>query len=123
MPARSDSEPRLGYLFEEDPIEDDGLVLAPDGETLVSPALAADLEEPEEDPLMVEARRLDHELDEDDEDDDTVSSMACETCANRHNPPGSGPCVSCDLTTDGDDSNYSAESDQPFKSNEDDNPE
>ncbi len=38
--------------------------------------------------------------------------MACETCANRHNPPGSGPCVNCDLTVDGPDSNYTAETDE-----------
>jgi hypothetical protein len=40
-------------------------------------------------------------------------TMACETCVNRHNPPGSGPCVNCDLTLDGPDSNYSAEAAEP----------
>lgn len=38
-------------------------------------------------------------------------SMACETCMNRHNPPGDGPCVDCDLTIDGPQSNYVAEGD------------
>ncbi|MFA5053733.1 MAG: hypothetical protein WC565_06730, partial [Parcubacteria group bacterium] len=27
--------------------------------------------------------------------------MACETCVNRTNAPGDGPCVNCDLTFDG----------------------
>jgi len=39
-------------------------------------------------------------------------TMACETCSNRNNPAGSGPCVNCDLTIDGLDSNYSAEVDE-----------
>jgi hypothetical protein len=43
-----------------------------------------------------------------------VETMACETCANRNNPAGSGPCVNCDLTVDGPESNYSAETDEPL---------
>jgi len=39
--------------------------------------------------------------------------MACETCVNRTNAPGDGPCVNCDLTFDGPESNYCAEADSP----------
>lgn len=46
--------------------------------------------------------------------------ILCETCINRHNPPGSGPCGSCDLTTDGEASNYCAESDPAFEGLESD---
>lgn len=44
---------------------------------------------------------------------DPPEAMACETCVNRHNPPGSGPCVNCDLTFNGPESNYSADVDEP----------
>ena len=44
--------------------------------------------------------------------------MACESCVNRNNPPGDGPCVNCDLTIDGPDSAYCAESDEPIKSSD-----
>lgn len=37
--------------------------------------------------------------------------MACETCIHRANATGDGPCVDCDLTFDGPESNYSAEGD------------
>lgn len=47
-----------------------------------------------------------------DEDDDGV---ACDTCANRNNPPGQGPCVSCDMTLAGPESNYCREADPPIK--------
>lgn len=40
-------------------------------------------------------------------DDD--ESLICETCLNRHNPPGSGPCGTCDLTADGEASEYRPE--------------
>lgn len=43
---------------------------------------------------------------------ESPETMACETCANRNNPAGSGPCVNCDLTVDGPDSNYVAETDE-----------
>jgi hypothetical protein len=39
--------------------------------------------------------------------------MACETCVNRTNAPGDGPCVNCDLTFDGPESSYLAEADAP----------
>jgi hypothetical protein len=35
--------------------------------------------------------------------------LICETCVNRHNPPGSGPCGRCDLTIDGEASEYRPE--------------
>lgn len=44
--------------------------------------------------------------------------MACESCVNRNNPPGDGPCVNCDLTFDGPESNYSAESNEPVKASD-----
>ena len=40
--------------------------------------------------------------------------MACETCVNRTNATGDGPCLACDLTFDGPQSNYCAESDEPL---------
>jgi len=46
--------------------------------------------------------------------------MACETCVNRTNAPGDGPCVNCDLTFDGPESNYVAETDAPVVLNADD---
>lgn len=46
--------------------------------------------------------------------------MACETCVNRSNAPGDGPCVNCDLTFDGPESNYCAESDAPVVLSADD---
>lgn len=45
---------------------------------------------------------------------------ACGTCANRHNAPGDGPCAKCDLTIDGPNSNYSAESDAPYEDDDED---
>lgn len=41
--------------------------------------------------------------------------MACETCVHRANATGDGPCVDCDLTFDGAESNYCAESDRPVR--------
>jgi len=46
--------------------------------------------------------------------------MACETCVNRSNATGDGPCLACDLTFDGPESNYCAESDTPVVLNADD---
>lgn len=47
-----------------------------------------------------------------------LAPLVCETCANRNNPTGDGPCVSCDLTVDGPASNYSAEADELLSSSE-----
>ncbi len=40
---------------------------------------------------------------------DGDEGLICETCVNRHNPPGSGPCGKCDLTVDGEASEYRPE--------------
>lgn len=49
--------------------------------------------------------------------------IICETCINRHNPPGSGPCGTCDLTEDGEASNYCAEADAPLDDEDDEGDE
>jgi hypothetical protein len=43
--------------------------------------------------------------------EEQAETMACETCVNRHNAPGSRVCSDCDLTFDGPASNYAAEPD------------
>jgi hypothetical protein len=45
-------------------------------------------------------------------DDD---SLICETCVNRHNAPGSGPCGTCDLTLDGQASEYRPEPEETLE--------
>jgi hypothetical protein len=47
-------------------------------------------------------------------------TIICESCINRHNVPGSGPCGTCDLTEDGEASNYCAEADAPLENEDDD---
>lgn len=46
--------------------------------------------------------------------------LICETCINRHNPPGAGPCAACDVTTDGEASHYCAEIEPAFEGPESD---
>ncbi len=120
------------FLWDVEPIEED-LVSAPKAETLT-----AELAEPQDDELMVEARKLDDEPNDteetevvppDEEDPLTVearkldneevgelvepkdnAAVAClSTCAHRHVHADQEPCLSCDVTSL---SNYRAETDK-----------
>ena len=120
------------FLWDVEPIEEE-LVSAPNGERVAS----AELAKPEDDELMVEARKLDDEPNDepeaelvpsveedpltvearklDNEDDELAdpkdnAAVAClSTCVHRHMLADQEPCLSCDVTSL---SNYCAETKQ-----------